>query len=61
MSSSNLGGVFAPCTLYDPKDPTYGATSAPNAFRVFIDNCNNFEPVSIRINKNILNYTYLIL
>merc|ERR1711862_323612 len=37
MSSSNLGVVFAPCTLYDPKDPTYGATSAPNAFRVFID------------------------
>lgn len=46
MSSSNLGVVFAPCTLYAPGDPTFGATSAPKAFQRFIDNFELFNPVS---------------
>jgi len=44
MSSANLGVVFAPCTLYSPSDPTCGATSAPIAFKRFIDNCDEFRP-----------------
>ena len=44
MSASNLGVVFAPCLLYDPTDPSFGALSAPNAFCTLVENAELFVP-----------------
>lgn len=43
MGSSNLGIVFAPSTMYDPKDPTYGVSTAPIIFSKLIDNIDSFS------------------
>ena len=46
MNSNNLGVVFAPCTMYDPEDPSFGALSAPRVFAALIDEASVFTAVS---------------